>query len=189
MSTFCQTSRILYKSIPHNSQWMLWAVPIPCCALPPPQVYGIFYATSFLELYRSPHNSTTSAHNATVLVQRDEQYLFLVGSPPPLPSAHPWPRQDTALTSVPPSQVRVVSPYQGPPSDYVVVKMIPDNRLPPRHLHAVRTGKTFAVIKWESPYDSPDQDMVTPHRAFSWPCAHKILPQTQILAFLPLEKA
>uniref|UniRef100_A0A8U8CAY6 Sortilin-related receptor n=1 Tax=Geospiza parvula TaxID=87175 RepID=A0A8U8CAY6_GEOPR len=96
-------------------------------------VYGIFYATSFLELYRSPHNSTTSAHNATVLVQRDEQYLFLV---------------------------RVVSPYQGPPSDSVVVKMIPDNRLPPRHLHAVRTGKTFAVIKWESPYDSPDQDML-----------------------------
>uniref|UniRef100_A0A8C5JCH0 Sortilin-related receptor n=1 Tax=Junco hyemalis TaxID=40217 RepID=A0A8C5JCH0_JUNHY len=96
-------------------------------------IYGIFYATSFLELYRSPHNSTTSAHNATVLVQRDEQYLFLV---------------------------RVVSPYQGPPSDSVVVKMIPDNRLPPRHLHAVRTGKTFAVIKWESPYDSPDQDML-----------------------------
>ncbi|RLV91912.1 hypothetical protein DV515_00013971 [Chloebia gouldiae] len=111
-------------------------------------------------LYRSPHNSTTSAHNATVLVQRDEQYLFLVGSPPPPPSAHPWLHQDPALTSVPPSQVRVVSPYQGPPSDYVVVKMIPDNRLPPRHLHAVRTGKTFAVVKWESPYDSPDQDML-----------------------------
>lgn len=54
----------------------------PCCALPP-QVYGIFYATSFLELYRSPHNSSTSAHNITVLVQRDEQYLFLVGSPSP----------------------------------------------------------------------------------------------------------
>lgn len=61
---------------------------------------------------------------------------------------------------MPPSQVRVMSPYQGPPSDYVVVKMIPDNRLPPRHLHSVHTGKTFAVIKWESPYDSPDQDMV-----------------------------
>lgn len=59
-------------------------LPHPCCALPP-QVYGIFYATSFLELYRSPHNSTTSAHNITVLVQRDEQYLFLVGSLPPLP--------------------------------------------------------------------------------------------------------
>ncbi|NWW77571.1 SORL protein, partial [Climacteris rufus] len=41
-------------------------------------VYGIFYATSFLELYRSPHNSSTTSHNITVLVQRDEQYLFLV---------------------------------------------------------------------------------------------------------------
>ncbi|NWS37837.1 SORL protein, partial [Probosciger aterrimus] len=41
-------------------------------------VYGIFYATSFLELYRSPHNTTTTSHNITVLVQRDEQYLFLV---------------------------------------------------------------------------------------------------------------
>lgn len=50
----------------------------PCCALPP-QVYGIFYATSFLELYRSPHNTTTTSHNVTVIVQRDEQYLFLVG--------------------------------------------------------------------------------------------------------------
>ncbi|XP_038610031.1 sortilin-related receptor isoform X2 [Tachyglossus aculeatus] len=96
-------------------------------------VYGVFYATSFLELYRNPANLTTSLHNATVIVSRDEQYLFLV---------------------------RVVAPYQGPPSDYIVVKMIPDNRLPPRHLHAVRTGKTAAVIKWESPYDSPDQDMV-----------------------------
>uniref|UniRef100_A0A8C2T8I6 Fibronectin type-III domain-containing protein n=1 Tax=Coturnix japonica TaxID=93934 RepID=A0A8C2T8I6_COTJA len=96
-------------------------------------VYGIFYATSFLELYRSPHNTTTTFHNATVIVQRDEQYLFLV---------------------------RVMSPYQGPPSDYVVVKMIPDNRLPPRHLHAVLTGKTFTIIKWESPYDSPNQDML-----------------------------
>ncbi|KFP93218.1 SORL protein, partial [Haliaeetus albicilla] len=41
-------------------------------------VYGIFYATSFLELYRSPHNTTTTSHNVTVIVQRDEQYLFLV---------------------------------------------------------------------------------------------------------------
>ncbi|MEJ1287722.1 sortilin-related receptor LDLR class A repeat-containing [Cricetulus griseus] len=55
--------------------------------------------------------------------------------------------------------VRVVIPYQGPSSDYVVVKMIPDSRLPPRHLHAVQIGKTSAVIKWESPYDSPDQDL------------------------------
>lgn len=39
--------------------------------------------------------------------------------------------------------------------------MIPDSRLPPRHLHAVQVGKTSAVIKWESPYDSPDQDLVS----------------------------
>lgn len=55
----------------------------------------------------------------------------------------------------------MVVPYQGPSSDYVVVKMIPDSRLPPRHLHVVHTGKTSAVIKWESPYDSPDQDLVS----------------------------
>ncbi|KAL8173660.1 UNVERIFIED_CONTAM: Sortilin- receptor, partial [Gekko kuhli] len=96
-------------------------------------VYGVFYATSFLELYRNPRSANTTLHNITVIVNRDEQYLFLV---------------------------RVVSPYQGPPSDYIVVKMIPDNRLPPRHLHTVHTGKTFAVIKWESPYDSPDQDLL-----------------------------
>lgn len=58
-------------------------------------------------------------------------------------------------------QVRVVVPYQGPSSDSVVVRMIPDSRLPPRHLHMVRTGKTFAVMKWESPYDAPDQDLVS----------------------------
>ncbi|XP_049476827.1 sortilin-related receptor [Panthera uncia] len=96
-------------------------------------VYGIFYATSFLDLYRSPKSLTTSLHNKIVIVRRDEQYLFLV---------------------------RVVVPYLGPSSDYVVVRMIPDNRLPPRHLHVVRTGKTSAVIKWESPYDSPDQDLL-----------------------------
>uniref|UniRef100_A0A8D2BEA9 Sortilin-related receptor n=1 Tax=Sus scrofa TaxID=9823 RepID=A0A8D2BEA9_PIG len=96
-------------------------------------VYGIFYATSFLDLYRNPKSVTTSQHNKTVLVSRDEQYLFLV---------------------------RVVVPYQGPSSDYVVVRMIPDSRLPPRHLHVVHTGKTSAVIKWESPYDSPDQDLL-----------------------------
>lgn len=95
-------------------------------------VYGIFYATSFLDLYRNPKSLTTSLHNKTVIVSKDEQYLFLV---------------------------RVLIPYQGPSSDYVVVKMIPDSRLPPRHLHAVQIGKTSAVIKWESPYDSPDQDL------------------------------
>ncbi|KAK1328744.1 hypothetical protein QTO34_012319, partial [Cnephaeus nilssonii] len=97
------------------------------------QVYGIFYATSFLDLYRNPKSLTTSLHNKTVIVGRDEQYLFLV---------------------------RVVVPYQGPSSDSVVVRMIPDSRLPPRHLHTVRTGKTFAVMKWESPYDAPDQDLL-----------------------------
>ncbi|OWK17993.1 SORL1, partial [Cervus elaphus hippelaphus] len=96
-------------------------------------VYGIFYATSFLDLYRNPKSLTTSQHNRTVLVSGDEQYLFLV---------------------------RVVVPYQGPSSDYVVVRMIPDSRLPPRHLHVVHMGKTSAVIKWESPYDSPDQDLL-----------------------------
>lgn len=42
------------------------------------QVYGIFYATSFLDLYRNPKSLTTSQHNKTVLVSGDEQYLFLV---------------------------------------------------------------------------------------------------------------
>lgn len=42
------------------------------------QVYGIFYATSFLDLYRNPKSLTTSQHNRTVLVSGDEQYLFLV---------------------------------------------------------------------------------------------------------------
>uniref|UniRef100_A0A8C5QIZ1 Sortilin-related receptor n=1 Tax=Leptobrachium leishanense TaxID=445787 RepID=A0A8C5QIZ1_9ANUR len=93
--------------------------------------YGVFYATSFLELHRTPYN-ISSTQNTTVLVKQDEQYLFLV---------------------------RVIAPYLGPPSDYVVVKMIPDDRLPPRHLHAVRLDKTFMLIKWESPYDSPDSNM------------------------------
>lgn len=42
------------------------------------QVYGIFYATSFLDLYRNPKSLTTSLHNKTVIVSKDEQYLFLV---------------------------------------------------------------------------------------------------------------
>jgi len=44
-------------------------------------VYGIFYATSFLDLYRNPKSLTTSLHNKTVIVSRDEQYLFLVSFP------------------------------------------------------------------------------------------------------------
>ncbi|XP_075695287.1 sortilin-related receptor [Rhinoderma darwinii] len=94
--------------------------------------YGVFYATSFSELHRNPLNVTTTLHDVTISVNRDEQYLFLV---------------------------RVTSPFQGPPSDYAVVKMIPDNRLPPRHLHAVHVDKTFIVMKWESPYDSPDSEL------------------------------
>ncbi|XP_059494976.1 sortilin-related receptor isoform X1 [Stegostoma tigrinum] len=89
-------------------------------------VYGVFFATSFLELYRNPKNVTSSVNNLTVTVSSDEQYLFLV---------------------------RVVIPYFGPPSEYIVVKMIPDNRLPPRHLHVVKEDKTFAVLKWQPPYD------------------------------------
>ncbi|XP_072283121.1 sortilin-related receptor [Pyxicephalus adspersus] len=94
--------------------------------------YGLFYATSFLELHRNPQNFTTTLHNVTIIVNRDEQYLFLV---------------------------RVINPYRGPPSNYAVVRMIPDNRLPPRHLHAVFTDKTFVIMKWESPYDSPDSEL------------------------------
>lgn len=65
-------------------------------------------------------------------------------------------------------QVRVVVPYQGPSSDSVVVRMIPDSRLPPRHLHTVRTGKTSVVMKWESPYGAPDQDLVSASGLEAW---------------------
>uniref|UniRef100_A0A8C8H4J4 Fibronectin type-III domain-containing protein n=1 Tax=Oncorhynchus tshawytscha TaxID=74940 RepID=A0A8C8H4J4_ONCTS len=91
-------------------------------------VYGIFFATSFLDLYRSPHSVNTSASSRTVTVDSDEQYLFLV---------------------------RAISPYLGPPSEYAVVKMIPNERLPPRNLHKVRVEKTQATLKWQPPYDSP----------------------------------
>ncbi|XP_059812923.1 sortilin-related receptor [Hypanus sabinus] len=89
-------------------------------------VYGVFFATSFLELYRSPNIVKSSKNHLTAIVHSDEQYLFLV---------------------------RVVVPYMGPPSEYVVVKMIPDNRLPPRHLHVVKEDRTFVVLKWQPPYD------------------------------------
>ncbi|XP_069750812.1 sortilin-related receptor isoform X2 [Narcine bancroftii] len=89
-------------------------------------VYGVFFATSFLELYQNPENVTSLTSNITVMVNSDEQYLFLV---------------------------RVVHPYLGPPSEYVAVKMIPDNRLPPRHLHVVKEDKTSATLKWQPPYD------------------------------------
>ncbi|CAB1347775.1 unnamed protein product [Coregonus sp. 'balchen'] len=91
-------------------------------------VYGIFFATSFLDLYRSPRSVYTSASSRTVTVDSDEQYLFLV---------------------------RAISPYLGPPSESAVVKMIPNERLPPRNLHKVRVEKTQATLKWQPPYDSP----------------------------------
>ncbi|CAB1348795.1 unnamed protein product, partial [Coregonus sp. 'balchen'] len=91
-------------------------------------VYGIFFATSFLDLYRSPRSVNTSASSRNVTVDSDEQYLFLV---------------------------RAISPYLGPPSESAVVKMIPNERLPPRNLHKVRVEKTQATLKWQPPYDSP----------------------------------
>uniref|UniRef100_A0A665VUR0 Sortilin-related receptor n=1 Tax=Echeneis naucrates TaxID=173247 RepID=A0A665VUR0_ECHNA len=92
-------------------------------------IFGVYYATSFLDLYRSPHLVRTSAFSLTVTVDSDEQYLFLV---------------------------RVVSPFLGPPSEYSVVKMIPNERLPPRNLHRVRVDKTQATLKWQPPYDTPN---------------------------------
>ncbi|MBN3300436.1 SORL protein, partial [Amia calva] len=96
---------------------------------PPVQEYGVFFATSFLELYRNPRKVSTSGTSLTITVDSDEQYLFLV---------------------------RATSPYLGPPSEYVVVKMIPNNRLPPRNLHKVRVDKTQATLKWQPPYDYPN---------------------------------
>ncbi|KAF3847223.1 hypothetical protein F7725_020251, partial [Dissostichus mawsoni] len=93
------------------------------------QVYGVFYATSFLDLYRSPRQFRSTALSLTVTVDSDEQYLFLV---------------------------RAVSPYLGPPSEYAVVKMIPNERLPPRNLHRVRVDRTQATLKWQPPYDAPN---------------------------------
>lgn len=52
------------------------------------QVYGVFFATSFLDLYRSPHSVNTTGNSLIVTVDSDEQYLFLVSlvillEPPP----------------------------------------------------------------------------------------------------------
>ncbi|KAG2470136.1 SORL protein, partial [Polypterus senegalus] len=55
--------------------------------------------------------------------------------------------------------VRALSPYLGPPSDYMAVKMIPDNRLPPRNLHKVQVYKTQAMLKWQPPYDYPNENL------------------------------
>lgn len=41
-------------------------------------MYGVFYATSFLDLYRSPRQVRTSSLSLMVTVDSDEQYLFLV---------------------------------------------------------------------------------------------------------------
>lgn len=38
--------------------------------------------------------------------------------------------------------------------------MIPNERLPPRNLHRVRAEKTQAVLKWQPPYDSPNEPLV-----------------------------
>lgn len=57
-------------------------------------------------------------------------------------------------------QVRVVAPFLGPPSDYAVVKMIPNEKLPPRNLHRVQVDKTQATLKWQPPYDSPSKPLV-----------------------------
>ncbi|XP_061923873.1 sortilin-related receptor-like [Entelurus aequoreus] len=92
------------------------------------QVFGVFYATSFLDLYHSPSLVHTASTNLTITVDSDEQYLFLV---------------------------RTISPFLGPPSEHVVVKMIPSERLPPRNLHRVLVDKTVATLKWQPPYDTP----------------------------------
>lgn len=52
------------------------------------QTYGIFYATSFLDLYRSPHQLSAASLGLTVVVDSGEQYLFLVSLPPP-PALNP----------------------------------------------------------------------------------------------------
>uniref|UniRef100_A0A673IES5 Sortilin-related receptor n=1 Tax=Sinocyclocheilus rhinocerous TaxID=307959 RepID=A0A673IES5_9TELE len=84
---------------------------------PQAEMYGVFYATSFLDLYRRPHRVNTTSTSLAVIVDSDKQFLFLV---------------------------RVIVPFLGPPSDYAVVKMIPNERLPPRNLHKVRVDKTQA---------------------------------------------
>ncbi|RVE64659.1 hypothetical protein OJAV_G00128190 [Oryzias javanicus] len=104
-----------------------WTVSGPLAKL-----YGVFYSTSFMDLYRNPQHLHSASLNLTVTVGRDEQYLFLV---------------------------RAISPFRGPPSDYAVVKMIPDERLPPRNLHRVRVDQTQATLKWQPPYDTPSKPL------------------------------
>lgn len=49
-----------------------------CVPLPLAQTYGIFFATSFLDMYHGPHSETSNSSSVTVTVDADEQYLFLV---------------------------------------------------------------------------------------------------------------
>lgn len=53
-----------------------------------------------------------------------------------------------------------MAPYLGPPSESTVVKMIPNERLPPRNLHKVHVDKSQATLKWQPPYDSPGTPLV-----------------------------
>lgn len=124
------------------------------------QTYGVFYATSFLDLYRSPRQLSATSLGLTVLVDSGEQYLFLVSVPPTPSGLEPVsvcvrPRLSRVCV-----QVRATAPFLGPPSDLAVVKMIPNERLPPRNLHRVRAEKTQAVLKWQPPYDSPNEPLV-----------------------------
>lgn len=58
----------------HNSSYSsMWTI---MCLFS--QMYGVFYATSFLELYRRPYRRNTTSNSLTVIVDSDEQYLFLV---------------------------------------------------------------------------------------------------------------
>ncbi|XP_061538012.1 sortilin-related receptor isoform X2 [Phycodurus eques] len=112
---------------------------------PAAQVYGVFYATSFLDLYHRPRQVNTTLTNLTVIVDSDEQYLFLV---------------------------RAVSPFLGPPSEHIVVKMIPNERLPPRNLHRVQIDKTEATLKWQPPYDTPDKPLT--YAVHVWDAIRKV---------------
>lgn len=145
----------------------------PCCRLTRGitcvQTYGVFYATSFLDLYRSPRQLSAASLSLTVVVDSDEQYLFLV-SRRPLLFGISFPKTPFLKKLQPQCfrrrcsgvcvQVRAIAPFLGPPSDLSVVKMIPNERLPPRNLHRVRAEKTQAVLKWQPPYDSPSEPLV-----------------------------
>ncbi len=48
-------------------------------------MYGVFYATSFLDLYRRPHRVNTTSTSLTLIVDSDKQFLFLVSVHPPTP--------------------------------------------------------------------------------------------------------